>query len=281
MNRRNNQWVLLISIILLLSGCITSDRRESAGTFAKKNGLEAKDFVTTWIPLRGWQRITPPVTRLRVYIEGDGFAWVNRTRPSDDPTPRNPVGLKLAAADPSANVLYLARPCQFIGPPLPAPCQPGVWTDQRFSAAVVEAMDAALSQVKTQYPQAEFELVGYSGGGNIAALLAARREDVRVLRTVAGNLDVAYVNALHHVTPMPDAQSAINVAASLKNLPQIHYSGASDSTVPPAVAVRFRQATGPRCTQVVVIPGMDHGGDWAAVWPELLGRKVGCIGNGD
>jgi len=278
---RNNKRVLLISMILLLSGCITADPRQSASTVAKKSGLQMKEFATNGITLRGWQRFTPPVTRIRVYIEGDGFAWVSRTQPSADPTPRNPVGLRLAAADPSANVLYLARPCQFIGPPLPAACQTRVWTDQRFSTAIVEAMDAVLSQVKAQYPQAEFELVGYSGGGNIAALLAARRQDVRALRTVAGNLDVAFVNALHHVTPMPDAQSAINVAPALKNLPQIHYSGADDSTVPPAVAERFRQATGPRCTQVAVIPGRDHGGDWAAVWPELLGRKVGCSGNGD
>lgn len=275
-NRGYFKAVLLISFVLLLSGCTTSDPRETASTLAKKRQLTAREFVTDWITVRGWQRITPPVTRLRVYIEGDGFAWVSRTRPSDDPTPRNPVGLQLAAADPSANVLYLARPCQFIGPPLPAACQPRVWTDQRFSAAVVAAMNAALSQVKAQYPQVEFELMGYSGGGNIAALLAARRQDVIALRTVAGNLDVAYVNALHHVTAMPDAQSAIDVAPVLKNLPQIHYSGANDSTVPPAVAGRFRQATGSRCTQVAVIPGMDHGGNWAALWPELLGRKVGC-----
>ena len=268
--------VLLISIVLLLCGCTTSDPRETASTFAEKRKLVAHEYATDWISLQGWQRITPPVTRLRVYIEGDGFAWVSRTRPSDDPTPRNPIGLQLAAADPSANVLYLARPCQFIGPPLPPACKTSVWTDQRFSDAVVAAMDSALTQVKAQYPQVEFELVGYSGGGNIAALLAARRQDVQALRTVAGNLDVAYVNTLHHVTPMPDAQSAINVAPALKNLPQIHFSGADDNTVPPAVAGRFRQATGARCAQVALIPGMDHGGNWAALWPQLLGRKVGC-----
>ncbi|EPO1787042.1 alpha/beta hydrolase family protein [Cronobacter turicensis] len=262
--------VLLIGMTLLFAGCGSRDYRESASELAKNRGFIREEISANGIPLLTWQRITPPVTRLRVYIEGDGFAWVSRTRPSDDPTPHNPLGLKLAAADPSGNILYLARPCQFIGPPLPSACNVHLWTDKRFSSNVVEAMDKAVSQVVQRYPQARIELVGYSGGGNIAALLAARRTDVVSLRTVAGNLDVAYVNALHRVSAMPDAQSAADVAVKLANLPQIHFSGADDSTVPPAVARRFQNAVGERCAQVEVVPGMDHGSDWAALWPGLL-----------
>lgn len=137
-------------------------------------------------------------------------------------------------------------------------------------------MNEVLSQVIQRYPQAKVELVGYSGGGNIAALLAARRADVVSLRTVAGNLDVAYVNALHRVSAMPDAQSAADVAPELAGLPQIHFSGADDRTVPPAVAARFQQATGARCAQVEVMPGMAHGSDWAALWPGLLAKAPVC-----
>lgn len=268
--------VLLISLALFLTGCTGRDARQSASALAKKSGMTSENFVTDGLTIRGWQRITPPVTRLRVYIEGDGFAWVSRTRPSSDPTPHNPVGLALAAADPSDNVLYLARPCQFIGPPLPAACNISLWTDKRFSSHVIQAMNDALSQVMQRYPQANVELVGYSGGGNIAAQLAARRQDVASLRTVAGNLDVDYVNSLHHVSVMPDAQSAIDVAPALSRLPQIHFSGAEDSTVPPAVAHRFQQAAGLRCVQVEIVPGMDHGADWAALWPGLLAKQPVC-----
>lgn len=59
-------------------------------------------------------------------------------------------------------------------------------------------MNDALNHFVKQYPGVKHELIGYSGGGNIAAILAERRADVRSLRTVAGNLDVAYVNATHH-----------------------------------------------------------------------------------
>jgi len=216
------------------------------------------------------------VNRLRVYIEGDGFAWKSRTQPSADPTPRNPIGLALAAADVNENVLYLARPCQFIGPSIPATCNVSDWTSRRFSSAVIDAMDNALSQAVTRYPGVKLELVGYSGGGNIAALLAARRTDVSSLRTVAGNLDVAYVNALHHVTGMPDAVSAIDSASALRTLPQIHFSGDADKTVPPTVARRFQRAVGGNCAQVEVVSGMAHGSEWAAIWPQLLGKGYSC-----
>jgi len=65
---------------------------------------------------------------------------------------------------------------------------------------------------------------------------------VHSLRTVAGNLDVAWVNQLHDVTPMPGALSAINYAARIRSLAQIHFSGAADNTVPATVARRFQQA---------------------------------------
>lgn len=267
---------LLIGIIFFLVGCAGQDPLARGSTMAKKNAPIGENLQSGRFTLASWQRIAPPVTTLRVYIEGDGFAWRSRTRPSDNPTPLNPVGLMLAAADPSDNVLYLARPCQFTGVPLPAACTPDWWTDKRFSASIIESMNDALSQVTQRYPGAKIELVGYSGGGNIAALLAARRTDVYSLRTVAGNLDVAYVNKLHRVSAMPDAVNAISIAPKLAAMPQIHFSGSADNTVPPAVAERFQRAVGTRCAQVEIVSGMEHGSDWAAIWPALLKEKVAC-----
>lgn len=272
----SKRYYLLIMLMFLLAGCVTGDSRERAALLAKKSGLNSQNLQTSRFELRIWQRITAPAQPVRVYIEGDGYAWVSRTRPSDDPTPRQPTGLMLAAADASANVLYLARPCQFIGPPLPANCGTTWWTDNRFSLTVVQAMDEALSQSLQPWPGIQIELVGYSGGGAIAALIAARRDDVRSLRTVAGNLDVAYVNAAHNVSAMPDALSAIDVAPRLANLPQIHFTGSADSTVPPETARRFQQAAGGRCVRIEQVRGMAHGSDWAAVWPSLLQQQPDC-----
>lgn len=269
----------LINLSFLLIGCVSADPRQQANEIAARSGLLSKNLQTEPFLIATWSRIVPPVNSLRVYIEGDGFAWKSRTQASDDPTPRNPTGLMLAAADKSDNVLYLARPCQFIGPPLPVSCSVSWWTNKRFSPEVIDVMDNVLSQVVTRYPGVKLELVGYSGGGNIAALLAARRSDVHSLRTVAGNLDVAYVNALHHVTAMPDAVNAIDSASALRTLPQIHFSGDADKTVPPTVARRFQRAVGGHCTQVDVVSGMAHGSDWAAIWPQLLAKALTPAGD--
>ena len=137
-------------------------------------------------------------------------------------------------------------------------------------------MDEALSRFVRRMPGVELELIGFSGGATIAAQLAARGHDVRSLRTVAGNLDVALVNQIHHVSAMPDAASAIDVAPQLSALPQIHFSGTEDSTVPVLVAQAVQQATGTRCAKVVQIPGMGHGSDWAALWPQLLAQVPAC-----
>ena len=268
------QGTVLINLSLLLVGCISADQHRTAQEIASEGGLISEKFDTDPFAIATWHRITPPVYSLRVYIEGDGFAWKSRTTPSDNPTPRNPTGLALAAADKQANVFYLARPCQFIGPPLPANCHVNIWTQDRFSPAVIQAMNEALSQMVLRYPGVKLDLVGYSGGGNIAALLAERRSDVRSLRSVAGNLDVAYVNVLHHVTPMPSAMSAIDRAPALRTLPQIHYSGKADTTVPPVVARRFQQAVGGACVQTEGVSGMEHGSDWAAIWPRLLAQGL-------
>ncbi|QLR44669.1 alpha/beta hydrolase [Enterobacter sp. RHBSTW-00994] len=264
---------ILISLSFLFSGCASDTRREEAEGIARHAGLIRENIQAPPFLIATWSRITPPVTALHVYIEGDGFAWKSRTQPSNDPTPNNPTGLKLAAADANANVLYLARPCQFITP-LPASCRVNEWTSDRFAPEIVKAMNDVLNQFVQRYPGVQLDLVGYSGGGNIAALLAARRKDVHSLRTVAGNLDVAYVNAQHHVTPMPGALNAIDSASSLRLMPQIHFSGERDETVSPEVARRFQQAVGGRCVQAEVVGDMTHGSDWAAIWPRLLGKGL-------
>lgn len=267
----------LIVLMFLTAACSHQDGRISVSMLAKRTGFVEENLQTKTFLLRTLSKIHPGSKMVRVYIEGDGFAWVTRSQPSSDPTPRNATGLKLAAADPSPNVLYLARPCQYIGPPLPAECASAWWTDKRFSLPVVEAMDEALSRLVSRMPGVKLELVGYSGGATIAAQIAARRQDVRSLRTVAGNLDVAFVNQLHNVSAMPEAVSAIDVAAQLASLPQVHFSGTQDSVVPVSVAVRYQQATGTRCTQVEQVAGMAHGSEWAALWPQLLEKVPTCV----
>jgi dienelactone hydrolase len=204
---------------------------------------------------------------------------LSRTMPSLDPTPREATGLELAAKDPAPNVVYLARPCQFTPMAMNPSCGIPYWTGKRFAADVIESMNDAVSRFAALTPGQPVELVGYSGGGAVAVLIAARRTDVVSIRTVAGNLDDEFVNRLHDVSPMPESENAIDFASRVASIPQVHFSGAKDEVVPPSVAQRFinaANATGTRCAQALTVPGLSHGGDWSRRWPALLEIAPTC-----
>jgi len=171
-------------------------------------------------------------------------------------------------------VAYLARPCQFTVPAANPRCGIAYWTDKRFAPEVIAATDAAIDRMVGSGTR--INLVGYSGGGAVAVLVAARRRDVISIRTVAGNLDHDEVNRIHQVSPMPGSLNAIDVAPQLASIPQLHFSGADDDTVPPAIADRFRAAAGGRCVKSLVVPGASHESGWPERWPGLLAMRPSC-----
>lgn len=259
---------------LLMTAC-AGDPQAHADTMAQPAGLQRSQVQAGSFLLTSYVRIARADQALTVYIEGDGPAWRNRYQPSDDPTPRRALGLGLAVADTTANVVYLARPCQFTPMAANARCAVTYWTDKRYSEEVVAAMNAAVTQYLHRLPGQRVNLVGYSGGGALAVLIAARRTDVASLRTVAGNLDHVAVNRLHAVSPMPDSLNAIDVAQRVAAIPQLHISGADDQVVPTSVTRSFVAAAGP-CARLHVVDGMAHESDWAAHWAALRALPLPC-----
>ncbi len=259
-----------------MAGCATFDREGHAEALARPAGLQREEVAAGPFVLTAWTRITRPDRPLRVYIEGDGFAWVSRSEPSRDPTPRQATGLALAATDPAPNVVYLARPCQFTAMVKNPLCGIPYWTGQRFASEVVDAMNQAVDRVAARAPGQLIDLVGYSGGGALAVLVASHRSDVATIRTVAGNLDIEFVNRLHGVSAMPLSENPINAATRVATIPQIHFSGSDDVVVPPVVARRFVEMAGARCVQALTVPGLPHDGDWSHQWPALLVVTPSC-----
>lgn len=237
---------------------------------------------------RGWQRLQlgdaahaltafgpPPAVHtpgapLTVYIEGDGLAWLSASRPSPDPTPVHPLALHLALAQPEGTAIYLARPCQYPNTLSSRVCTPADWTGARFSEVAVNATHQALDQLLAHHHAQGLHLVGYSGGAAIAALVAARRSDVRSLTTVAGNLDHALWTRLHRLTPLSDSLNPADVSASLGGLPQWHLVGEIDAVIPLALAQRFLSLQAPAGQATPrVLAGFDHRCCWAQAWPQL------------
>ncbi len=264
--------VLLLPVLAACASIPTPEaRRAHADGLAaaqdwQRETLSAGRFdLVAYLP-----RKPAPGETLTLYLEGDGFAWLNGTTPSADPTPRDPLALRLALAHPAGNAAYLARPCQFVMAK-PEDCPQRYWTGQRFAADVVDAMDAAVDRIKRRFGAARIILVGYSGGGNIAALLAGRRRDVIRLVTVAGNLDHAAWTRHHRVSALAHSLNAADAAEALRGLPQRHFLGGRDRVVPPSLARGWPAALGgDALANLRVIPDFDHVCCWADRWRELL-----------
>lgn len=256
---------LLFPLLLGLAAC--GDARVEAERLAAAHGLRSVQVRTDPFVLSTFIRRQAVDQPLVVYVEGDGRAWINTSTPSTDPTPRSPVALWLAARDPSPNVAYVARPCQYAAREADSACaSPRYWTGHRFAEEVVAATSQAIDSLRAG-GQGGVHLVGFSGGGAIAALVAARRTDVLSLRTVAGNLDHEAFTRLHKVSAMTGSLNPADVAPHLAALPQLHLVGGKDEVVPRAVAESYLRRMGDSpCARVVEVPGMDHLGPWEAAW---------------
>jgi pimeloyl-ACP methyl ester carboxylesterase len=272
--RRLTIW---LGIALLLAGCAEGlDTRTKAARIAASAGLNRMDIPAGMFDLVAYARFgASPV--LRVYIEGDGHPWTRPDTPSADPSPWTPVALELAALDPSLSVAYLARPCQFGTPGKDRSCGVYYWTDGRYAEPVIASLNAAIDRLLAASGADSLELIGFSGGGALAAIIAARRHDVANLRTVAANLDTADWTARQRLSPLTGSLNPADFADRLQGLPQTHFSGAADSVVDIAVtrafAGRFARMD---CVNIDIVQGAGHADGWQSVWPSLLRRPVRC-----
>jgi len=238
---------------------------------------------------------------LLIVLESDGAAWrAGGHLPPADPTPVEPLGLQIAQAAPGSwDVVYFARPCQFLDPHQrqSGRCgNPGWWTTKRFSDPVVQhyierIRDLLVAQGVASRPEGEIPpareqqrliLTGFSGGGTLAMLLAAHwpryvHDPASVcVATLASPLDLATWTAHHRLSPMNDLASPANDPARLRRaLERVHarfFFGARDRIVPPLSAGHF--ATDPDWqSSIHILPNLSHNNAWLGVWPSIL-RKV-------
>ena len=205
-------------------------------------------------------------SRLHVYLDGDGDPWLNRRQIAADPTPRDPLALRLLARDPTPAV-YLGRPC-YHGLARSALCSPELWTSHRYSEAVVNSMASALSQLPAYRAAFDTVLIGHSGGGALAMLLAARLAKTRVVMTLAGNLDPAAWTRLHGYSELTGSLNPALQPALPKSILQIHLMGGQDQNIPPVIApASLLQQSNVR---VVKFEAYNHRCCWLRDWPVLL-----------
>lgn len=272
-------YIPFLSVVLL---CVTAcasfppqERIAQAEEGAQAYGMTRRDFEDTPFTLASWHRVRNASDPIRIYIEGDGYAWASKRMPSADPTPKNPLALKLAARDTYPNVIYIARPCQYVSSD--TLCRPTYWTGKRFAPDVIQAYQKALDRIGAKYNIRTFELVGYSGGANIAGLIAAERNDIVNIRTIAGNVDNNFHTSFHGVSPMPQSRNMADYIDVLQTVPQYHFIAENDASVPFDIFENYRsKATQQECIAYEIVPGTTHGQGWTDVWPSLVQHQPGC-----
>lgn len=211
--------------------------------------------------------------RLTIYIEGDGFAWATSSQPSTDPTPINPVALTLALAHPAGTAVYLARPCQYTIPRGNV-CNQRYWTNSRFAPDVIDAMNSAISALSYTFGAHELVLVGYSGGAAIVALVAARRDDVVELVTVAGNLDHRAWTSYHRIAPLSGSLNPVDIAGRIAGIPQTHFIGERDRVIPPILALQWPAGfAGSDRGNIRIVKSFDHSCCWERSWSQLTSKN--------
>ncbi len=263
---------LLACLTLLLPACVTPTQRfdtQAAQLNLHKRRVPGKGFDH----IAYFQPKPQHSERLHIYLEGDGTPWVRRRRIARDPTPRTPLTLRLMVQDPVSSV-YLGRPC-YHGLAQEPSCSAWDWTQGRYSPQVIASLSAALNKIKANQGDKEIVLIGYSGGGTLAMLLAERLEAVRAVVTIAGNLDTEAWTAYHNYSPLRGSLNPADRPPLHPRIRQFHLVGEEDRNVPSrfTVSVVAQQ----RAAKLYRFESFDHRCCWKAVWPSMLDRLKAAL----
>ena len=132
-------------------------------------------------------------------------------------------------------------------------------------------MDEAIENIKRQVGATSLKLIGFSGGGTIAVLLAARCRDVDEVITLGANLDHAYWTAMERVSPLVGSLNPADFAQTLQNVPQRHFIGAEDVAVNPRVVESYiNKMADTSKTKLFILKNFDHDCCWVKNWPQML-----------
>jgi len=226
-----------VLVSLLLVGC--------AGAWVPPDDFVRRDVPSGKYEIMTYQKITDVFAPVHIYIEGDGHAFSGRGVPTTDPTPRGTLVRDLGACDLGPNVVYVARPCQFIMSPA---CSESDWTDGRFSPDIVDATATAIKEIVGRRPVV---LVGYSGGGLLSGLIISRHPEIKVKKwiTIAGVPNHTAWTKYFGDSPLT---KSLDLDA-LPRTPALHYIGTRDRVVPPELSRKFFPAE-----QIREIPGAGH-----------------------
>jgi len=261
--------IFILAVALLFSACasltpserIDAQATQAGATRVVVQGTEFKHVV--------YARAAKHAAVLTIFIEGDGSPMLE-DRVVKDPTARQPIALPLMLGF-NGPALLVGRPCYHALADVR--CTWRDWTLGRYSAAVVDSMATVIRRQSQELDARELRLVGYSGGGALAVLIAERLDNVRAVVTIAANLDTDAWAAEHGYTPLSES---LNPARSERAHPwtEMHLQGARDRNVPIATTRAYFERH-PQA-RYETLEKYDHSCCWVEDWASLQ-RRVSAL----
>jgi len=263
-------WLTVAVVAASATGCADSGAR--VASLARNSGFQEDLVIGSTFRHRVYRneaRVSASGV-LHVYIEGDGHPFLTRTLIASDPTPRDPLMLRLMGLDPDPSV-YLGRPCYF-GQARERGCGPAYWTIRRFAPEVVDSLAAALRSEAARSGASSIELYGHSGGGALAVLLAARIPSVTRVITIGATLDTTAWCSLHGYTPLLGSLNPVDMDLHSGRVRLLHLVGSEDTNTPPALVESASSRIG-ALGSVRIVPGYSHNCCWQKIWNGVLSDR--------
>ncbi|MCT7492880.1 alpha/beta hydrolase [Aliarcobacter cryaerophilus] len=266
-------YIFVFMVVLFFSGCSSKiptleDRKNIAQSLINDKSVVQKDIKTDNFTLFSFQKVSNECKNsIKIYIEGDGLSWVSKNIVSSNPTPINPIALKLMLLDDSSCKIYLARPCQYTSSNI---CEEKYWTSHRFNSKIIDSFNEALDSLKKEYSNHNFNLLGYSGGGAIVTLLASQREDISSLTTIAGNLDIEKWTNIQKISPLNGSLNPADFSNTLENIKQHHLIGEDDKIIPKEIFFSYQNRFKNKEFITYSIEKATHNCCWEEIYKDYL-----------
>ncbi len=261
-----NKMTVLV-IIFSVYGCVTPSQRFHQKAIILGFSFELLKTASYQHKIYLSGNLTQSKT-LHVYLDGDGTPWEKKRWISADPTARNPLILGLMKQDDIPSIL-LGRPCYY-GLNESAGCANKLWTSHRYSREVVASMVQALNNWLENHQFNQVVLIGYSGGGSLAVLMADKINHIKAVVTVAANLDVKAWSEFHGYSTLKESLNPIEQGALNSKIKQIHFAGKDDQVVPAFVIKNYMKSQ--KNVNYYELENQDHTCCWETQWQNILDR---------
>lgn len=265
---------ILLLFLIFLVNCSQSSINQRNNQIEKLNSntFIKNTYSTKFFNILSLERLENN-QKLTVYIEGDGVSWIDRFTPSSDPTPTDPLAFRMALIDSGKNVIYLARPCQY---EWSNNCNKETWTVSQYSLEVLNSYKEIINHLSKTYN--EIHLVGYSGGAGIAMYLGSLNNgSIASIRTIAGNINHNDLSKILEISRLKKSINFYSIEAKLKNVPQIHYYGLKDKTVPNELQILYAERNRDNsCVKIQSVKKANHNKGWTNFWMNNNSKLPNC-----